>query len=671
MHISRDPLEPPSMPSSLPPPAGARKPAQVVPAEIPGVNGLLTLAVGVVVIAALYLGREVLIPVTLAVLLSFLLAPIVNLLGRLPLGRVLPVILAVLLAIGVIVGVAGLIGTQVASLASDAPRYETTIQRKFETLRSMTLGRLAEVMRGLGQQMQRASQPQAPAPSTNAAPTGTAPKPVPVEVQQPTPTPLNLARRVLTPVVAPLSTVVIVVIFAIFILLQREDLRDRLIRLFGSGDLHRTTMAMNDAANRLSRYFLSQLGVNTAFGVIIGGGLTLIGVPSPALWGVLALLLRFVPYVGPWIAAAMPLALAAAVEPGWSMLIWTLVLYAGTEFVMGQAVEPMLYGHSTGLSPFSVIVAATFWTWLWGPIGLILSTPLTLCLVVLGRHVDRLEFLDVLLGDRPALTPPESLYQRMLAGDPDEAYDQAEVLLRDRSLSTYYDEVAIRGLQLAANDALREVLTELQLERMKTAARNLIADLDSHDDADPQPSATDSAVVAPSRAEQAVPRTPAPTETAGAPADLAAGWQDATPVLCLAGRGPLDDAAASILAQLLRKHGLGARVAGYAAASRDNITSLDVQGIAMVCVCYLEIAGTPSHLRYLIRRLRQRAPHARILVGLWAEDDPMLHDERLRATLGADQHVASLRDAVQLCLDAAHPGPAAEPAPRGGVARAA
>ena len=266
-----------------------------------------------------------------------------------------------------------------------------------------------------------------------------------VEVHEPDPTPMQLAERIITPIVDPLSTTVIVLIVTIFVLLQREDLRDRLIRLFGSSDLHRTTTAMNDAARRLSRYFLIQLGINATFGLIIGIGLFVIGVPSPLLWGTVGLLLRFVPYIGAPLAAVLPLALAGAVSPHWSMMLWTAGLFAATEAVMGQVVEPLLYGRSTGLSPFSVVVSATFWTWLWGPIGLILSTPLTLCLLVLGRHVERLEFLDVILGDRPALTPVESFYQRMLAGDPDEAHDQAEVLLRDRPLSSYYDEVALKG----------------------------------------------------------------------------------------------------------------------------------------------------------------------------------------------------------------------------------
>ena len=256
-------------------------------------------------------------------------------------------------------------------------------------------------------------------------------------------------------------------IVSIFILLQREDLRDRMIRLFGSSDLHRTTVAMNDAARRLSRYLLTQLAVNAAFGVIIGTGLAFIGIPSPVMWGVLGALLRFVPYIGAPLSAVMPLTLAAAVDPGWSTLLWTAALYLVVEPIMGQVVEPLVYGHSTGLSPFAVVVAATFWTWLWGPIGLILSTPLTLCLVVLGRHVARLEFLDVLLGDRPALTPVESFYQRMLAGDPDEVHDHAEVLLKQLSLASYYDDVALEGLRLAVIDAERGVLTPGHLERIK------------------------------------------------------------------------------------------------------------------------------------------------------------------------------------------------------------
>ena len=261
----------------------------------------------------------------------------------------------------------------------------------------------------------------------------------------------------MTPVLHPLAAAAIIFIVAIFILMQQDDLRDRVIRLFGSRDLHRTTLAMDDAARRLSRFFLIQLGINTTFGVIIAAGLYFIGLPSPLLWGIIAALMRFVPYIGSYVAAGVPILLAAAVDPSWSLTLWVAALFLVTEPIIGQLVEPMLYGRSTGLSPISVVISAIFWGWLWGPVGLILSTPLTLCLVVLGRHVKQLEFLNVLFGDRPALTRVENFYQRVLAGDPDEVQEHAEELLKEMSLSSYYDEVALKGLELAARDLARGV----------------------------------------------------------------------------------------------------------------------------------------------------------------------------------------------------------------------
>ena len=296
--------------------------------------------------------------------------------------------------------------------------------------------------------------------------------PVPVEVLQPDPGALESLRSLIAPLVSPLATTGIIVIFVIFILLQREDLRNRLIRLAGSHDLQRTTAALDDAAGRLSRLFLNQLLINTGFGILIGSGLWLIGIPSAVLWGILAAVLRFVPYIGSVIAAAFPLALAVAVDPGWSMLAWTAVLFFVVEPVIGQVVEPMVYGRSTGLSPVAVVVSATFWTALWGPIGLVLATPLTVCLVVLGRHVERLAFLDVMFGDRPALSPPEIFYQRMLAGDPTEAAEKAEQFLKERSLSSYYDEVALKGLQLAQADLDRDALDPTASPRFATPSSN-------------------------------------------------------------------------------------------------------------------------------------------------------------------------------------------------------
>jgi predicted PurR-regulated permease PerM len=620
---------------------------------MPGIHGLLTLAVSVVVLTGLYVGREVFLPMTLAILLAFVIAPFMELLRRLHLGRVPSVILSMLVVLGILGSLGSIIGYQLAGLASDLPRFQTTIKAKMSSLHEGALGRLPEIIRSIGTEFQRAVKEPPPAPEAAPQAGPAEPAPLPVEVHEPNATPLEMAQSILVPAVRPLATMGIVLVVLIFILLQREDLRDRMIRLFGANDLHRTTLAMDDAARRLSRYFLLQLGLNATFGAFIAIGLWAIGVPSPLLWGIFTALMRFVPYIGSLIAAVLPIALAAAVDPGWNMALLTLALFFICEPIMGHLIEPLVYGQSTGLSPFSVVVSAIFWTWLWGPIGLLIATPLTLCLVVLGRHVERLEFLDVLLGDRPALSPAENLYQRMLAGDPDEALESAEVLLRDRSLTSYYDEVALGGLQLAANDASRGVLTQPQIERIKTVIDALVADLDSHSDVEPDKAMTrDEPVAPPQDARPAIEEPAVPS--AGSQADrIPETWKADGAVLCLAGRGPLDEAAATMLSQLLQKHGLGAQVAPYAAVSRSGIAALDTTGIQMVCMSYLEIAGSPAHLRYLLRRMHKRLPDVPILVGLWPAEEAILKDEALRASVGADVYVTTLREAVLGCLEVA------------------
>jgi len=329
----------------------------------------------------------------------------------------------------------------------------------------------------------------------------------------------------------------------------------------------------------------------------------------------------------------------------------------------------LVYGHSTGLSPFAVLVSAIFWTWLWGPIGLVLATPLTVCLVVLGRHVERLEFLDVLLGDRPALTPIENFYQRLLANDSDEALEHAEQLLKERSLSSYYDEVALKGLQLAVNDAQRGVLTKGQLRRMKDSIQALVADLSAYEDVEPPKGKPDATPAGETKDEKALPKEPPVPEAAPAKFELASAWRSEAPILCVAGRGSLDEAASESLAQLRSKPGLGARVFPHDAVSRSNVEGLDVTGVAMVCVSYLDISGNPAHLRYLLKRLRQRLPDAPLLVGLWPAEEPILTDPELRAMVGADYHVTSLRDGVAACLEAAKKASDAEHQPSSAVAR--
>jgi predicted PurR-regulated permease PerM len=625
----------------------------VDPPATPSYQTLTGLGVGVTVVAALYFGRDILLPITVAVLLSFVLSPLVGILRRLRIPRAVAVVFSVGLALAIIGGVGALLGSQIVEIAGDLPLYQTTIEKKVDVIRSATLGRIAEVasrFRGtLGQTGQISPPTASPADEQAARPEQT---PVPVEMLQPPPDPVALATRILTPVLHPLAAAAIIFIVAIFILLQQDDLRDRVIRLFGSRDLHRTTLAMDDAARRLSRFFLVQLGINTAFGVIIATGLYFIGLPSPLLWGIIAALMRFVPYIGSYVAAGVPILLAAAVDPGWSLTLWVAALFLLTEPIIGQLVEPMLYGRSTGLSPISVVISAIFWGWLWGPVGLILSTPLTLCLVVLGRHVEQLEFLNVLFGDRPALTRVENFYQRVLAGDPDEVQEHAEELLKEMSLSSYYDEVALKGLELAGRDLARGVLTRPQVERIKEAVTTLVTELADYDDVDPKTVPPAKGVVGKSAAQD-VPKHPAPAGVVPESLELPPKWRDAQPIQCIAGRGPLDDATAAILAQLLEKHGLGAEVVPHEAVSRNSIGGFKREGVPMICVCYLDMSRHTSPLRFLLKRLRQRVGDARLLVALWPADHPIISDQNVKAALSTDEYVTSLRDAVNACLKAA------------------
>jgi predicted PurR-regulated permease PerM len=594
--------------------------AQVRSASAPELKTLAGVAVGTLVIAALYFGQEVLIPITLAVMLSFVLSPVVNLLQRLRLWRAPAVILTVMAALGLLGLFGTLIGSQAASLTVNAPQYARTIEAKVQGVQGFAVARLASITKELGGS-RPITRPRAASP-TLAAPSSTTPsdqrRPVQVEVVQGSTSPFSIARTVLEPILGPLETTVIVLIVAIFVLMQKEDLRDRFIRVFGSSDLHRTTRAIDDAGQRLSKYFLSQLAVNSCFGVVIGLGLWLIGIPSPAMWGVMAGLLRFVPYIGPFLAAVAPAALGAAVDPGWSMALEVVALFVIIEPLTGYVVEPLLYGHSTGLSPVSVIVSAIFWTWLWGPIGLIMSTPLTLCLVVMGRHVKSLEFFDVLLGDRPALTPVESFYQRILARNPDEALAQAEMLLADRSLANYYDSVVLEGLKLAVEDEARGTIDRAGAAQMTKSMMSVIEDLQ------PTPGATSS--------------------------DPSASTQT---VACVAGHGPFDDAVTAMLTQLLGEQGVQARRISNSAVSRDTVRTLDLTGIDVIAVSYLEVTGSPAQLRYLIRRLRARAPAARIVVGLWPQGEAILSDATIQQALGADRYVSSLHQAVEDILSSA------------------
>jgi predicted PurR-regulated permease PerM len=503
--------------------------------------------------------------------------------------------------------------SQANKLAEELPGYQQTLQDKIHGLRGFAIGgsgtleRASKVLRELDTELQNPSPGRAAVDGLRRQPLD---KPIPVEIRQPDPGTLTTLVAIIQPLLQPLTTTGVVVIFVIFILLQRQDLRNRFIRLAGSHDMQRTTAALDDAGQRLSRLFLNQMIVNASFGLLVGIGLTAIGVPSAPLWGLVATILRFVPYVGSPIAAIFPLILAAAVGSGWGMLMMTAALFASLQLVAGQIVEPLVYGRSSGLSPVAIVLSASFWTWLWGPIGLVLATPLTVCLVVVGRHVDRLQFFDVLLGNQPALTPPQLVYQRMLAGDPIEASQQAETYLEGATLESYYDDILLPGLRLAEADVQLGRLLPDRIDRILDTVQEVVDDLDAHEDRVPadQPAIKQ-------RSELA--RLDAVIADENAP--LLAQWQKPGAVLCLPGSGKLDEAAAVVLTQLLKRRGIGAAAEAADALSMSRFFSLDLSQTTALCICY---ASKPSQamIQYAVRRLAKKSKASHIIIALLGGD---------------------------------------------------
>jgi predicted PurR-regulated permease PerM len=501
--------------------------------------------------------------------------------------------------------------SQATRLAAKLPGYQQTLSDKIESLRGLmggsgTLEQASTVLKELKTELQH--QDAAGRSADSELTRQPSDKPIPVEVRQPDPGALSTLGAIIQPLVSPLTTTGIVVIFVVFILLQREDLRNRLVRLAGSADIQRTTAALDDAGKRLSKLFLTQIAFNAVFGLAIGTGLELIGVPSAPLWGLIAMIMRFVPYIGALISAVFPLILAAAVGSGWQMLILTAALFVVLELLAGQVIEPLIFGHSSGLSPVAIVLSASFWTWLWGPVGLVLATPLTVCLVVLGRHVDRLQFLDVMLGDRPPLTPPQLAYQRMLAGDPIEAVEQAHEYLKDSSLENYYDAILLKGLRLAEADRQLGHLDEDRLNRVVSTVEELVAELEAHQDAaateprSPDLSSSPGAAIAieQARSQHALIQEQ-PTSSLS--------------VVCIPGAGRLDEATALVLAQLLRHRGIGAIAEKADALSMSKLFSLELANTALVCVCYLSQPST-AKIQHAVRGLSRRIDGTRILLAL-------------------------------------------------------
>lgn len=550
-----------------------------------------TLIMVVVIIAALYFARLILIPLALAVLLSFLLTPLVLRLRRWHLGRAPSVLLVVALSLGVVTVVGGLVSLQLGDLAQKLPEYRQNIQAKLHSVRESSSGPI----RKLSQVVQEFADELAP-PVPAERPPGQE-KPVPVEIRATAFSPLSIVPSVLGSLASVLLMSSIVVVYVIFILFQREDLRDRLIRLVGAGRINVTTRALDDAAQRVSRYLQVQLGVNTGFGILAGAGLAILGVPNPILWGVMAALLRYVPYLGIWLAAAMPAAVSLAISPGWLEPIWIFALFFGIDLCVLNLVEPLLYGNSTGISPMAILVAAVFWTWLWGPIGLLLATPLTVCLVVLGRYVPSLDFLSIALSDEPVLSPDKRFYQRLLARDTSEAGGIVRDFLKENSLDALYDRVIVPALALAQEERHRGRLDDPRQEFLLQHTAQLLDKL-----ADPS-------------AQEPVMSQPEPTSLGVMIGDHE---RIAEPglIIVVPARDEADELGARMLAQLLVQKGIATRMVASEAVALELGDEMGCDAVRAVCVCAVSAFGY-MHARYVCKRLRAQFPRVKIWAAIF------------------------------------------------------
>ncbi|WP_045364165.1 AI-2E family transporter [Methyloceanibacter caenitepidi] len=628
-------------------------------------NVLQGLLIAAIVIGGLYLAQEVLLPLAVAILLSFVLTPPMLVLQRIKVPRVLAVVVVVAVAFSILGGLGWLISHEATKLAGNLPSYRWTLSQKIDLVRETTaesqvLKKAGDVLAELESQLDKPAEVEGTKPGQVEVTEEDAERePIPVEIRVPEPTGLDLYRSIAGKVLPPLMTAGIVLLFVVFILLEREDLRDRIIRLFGGSDLQRATSTMNEAAKRLSGYFLRQVLVNAAYGIFIGIALGAVGMPSPVAWGILAMMMRFVPYVGSYIAAAIPVLIAAAIDPGWSLVLIVIALFVVGEFTMGQIVEPLVYGRGTGVTPVAVIVSQVFWTWLWGPVGLIIATPITVCLAVLGRHVQGLSFFDVLLGDRPALSPAQGFYRHALIGDAANATYKAELALKDQSLLTYLDDVALGGLGIAERDLARGALEDEQTEQIAETVAEILENLDEYEPkrwfsrlrrhlemVGAEPAKDDEPVDEPETEDAQVVDSK----------DFRPGWSVDTPVLCIAGRNGLDKAAALTLGRALEKRGLKASVLGPDTLSPGMIESLSETKAKLVCLSYLGFGGGPVEIRYMVRRLRRILPDGTmILVAYWNQENEgeAEAERKLLDVVNADGYANTLHEAVRFCEDAA------------------
>lgn len=603
-------------------------------ARIPNTPGsqLTTMVAFVFVTGILYFGRDVLVPLALSVLLTFLLAPGVRWLERRRFPRVLATTVMVGLACCVIAGLVWITVVQFLNFAASLPEYKNNIQNKISLVRSNPQGRLGKARQTIDEIGTEIAKQDAAAAASAAPAAGGSPRtprlpakgegPVPVTIEERKLTPFELLREVIEPLLVPLAVAGAVILFTFIMLLQRENLRDRMIRLVGHGQLNVTTQVFEEAANRVSRYLRMQLIVNVSYGLPVGIALYFIGIPNAALWGVLATALRFIPYLGAWIAAALPIALAFAISDDWSLVVWTVAVFVVLELISNNVIEPWAYGASTGMSALAVIVAAIFWTWLWGAVGLLLAVPLTVCLVVVGRYIPQFAFLSIMLGDQPVLSLQDRIYQRLLARDQEEAAELAEEYVGEKGLEALYEDVLIPVLDLAERDRHSDALSEERTRFVFDSTRTMVEDL-------------------------AEPPLEGKEPGASAAEDAQEPYTLAGPVTaCIV---PARDEADEIVGSMLRRCLTRRNVASELLTTHvlkgevlDRVTELAPQ------VLYISALPPAAvlHASYFCKRLRPRFPQLKIVVAVWhAEGDMEKGRTRLLAA-GASEVVITLKGAI-------------------------
>jgi predicted PurR-regulated permease PerM len=583
------------------------------------------LLVLVVATAALYLAREVLIPLALAMLFGFLLAPAARRLEALHLGRIASTLIVVALFVGALGTIGWVAGNQVVSLIGKLPEYKVNIARKLQALRSPptegNLGKAAQALKEIEKEASKpgaaVERPPAQKPQAQAPP---AQNPPPAN-HLPT-TPFEMMGKLGGSALALLAMAVAVIVITALILLQRDDLRERLMRLVGQGQIHLTTQAMEDAAQRVTRYLLMQLVVNIFYGLPLGVALYFIGIPNALLWGLLGTILRFIPYIGAAIAAALPIALALAISDGWELVAWTAGIVAILEFTVAYVIEPWLYSGSTGLSPIAIVLSALFWTWLWGPIGLLLATPLTVCVAVAGRHIPQLGFLNIILGVEPVLPVEVRFYQRLVALEYDEALDVVDEYAREHGLPALYEQVLLPALVLAKRDRQRDALDDNRQRFVFDSLQRIVEELDGNGREKNNQGPT--------------------TISAKEPA-----LSRAAPPLCIIpAHDDADYIAGLMLARLLAPEHFETLL-----LPKDILASEMVERVAEAGCRAVVISAVPpsaaANASYLAKRLRSRFTQQKIVAALWNAGGNLERiNGRLRAA-GADDVVTRLPEALE------------------------